>query len=279
MNNGLDAVITTLGMTFINPGDEIIFGNQTFPAYRNITNKMGGTCVEVPLNDSFELDLEAFTSAITEKTKMIFVCNPNNPTGTINTTSQLETLISKVPENIIIVFDEAYYDFVESDEYMETIPLVMKHPNIIVLRTFSKIMGLAGLRCGYAIAVPEILESVNKVREPFPVNRLAQAGALASLDDHDFIQKVTTLTKEGRASYYAAFKEMGLSYCPSHTNFIYVELPKGQSSQEIFKKMLGDGVIVRPQSCKNKLDALRITIGTQEENTRTIASLKKALGK
>ena len=277
VNNGLDAVITTLGMTFIDPGDEVIFADQTFPAYRNITNKMGGTRVEIPLTGSYELDLEAFAAAVTDRTKMVFVCNPNNPTGTINTASQVRELISRIPEHVIIVFDEAYYDFVESDEYMETIPLVKDHPNVIVLRTFSKIMGLAGLRCGYAIADPEIIAANYKVREPFPVNRMVQAGALASLEDYEYIKQVISLNREGRTQYYEAFSGMGLSCCPSHTNFIYVELPEQQSAEAVFQTMLRDGVIVRPQTYPGRPDALRITIGTAEENTRTIASLKKAL--
>lgn len=279
VNNGLDAVITTIGMTFINLGDEVIFGNQTFPAYRNITNKMGGSCVEVALNESFELDLQAFANAITPKSKLIFVCNPNNPTGTMNTAAQVEQLIRQTPENVLIVLDEAYFDFADSAEYPNSIPMVKDHPNVIVLRTFSKIMGLAAVRCGYAIANPEIIAAIDKVREPFPVNRIAQAGALASLQDMEFYQKVVVLNREGRSQYYDAFDELGLAYAHSHTNFVYVELPEGVSAQTVFQTMLRDGVIIRPQSSAGKRDALRITIGTTVENTRTILSLKRALGK
>lgn len=276
VDNGLDAVITMMGLTFISPGDEIIYGDITFPAYGNITRKMGGTFVEVPVTGDCRLDLEAFAGAVTDRTKIIFVCNPNNPTGTISTKKEVEALLSKVPENVLVVMDEAYYDFAEKKEYPQTVPMLKEHKNMIVLRTFSKIMGMASLRIGYAMADPDIVQMMKKAREPFPVNRIAQAGALSALDDKEFVEEVTKLNYEGRFQYHQAFNEMGLTSFESQTNFVYVEIG-GYSSQEIFVKMLKDGVIIRPQSFEGRPDALRITIGTKEENERTITSLKKAL--
>ena len=189
IDNGEDGVITMLGLTFINPEDEVIFGEITFPAFENITTKMGSVCIRVPMASGYRLDMRGFESAISKKTKMVFVCNPNNPTGTITTREEFQRLLSAAPESVLIISDEAYYHFADSPEYPQTQQYLAKYPNLIILRTFSKIMGLAGIRIGYAIAHPHIVKAMLKSREPFPVSRIAQAGALASLEDIDFINR------------------------------------------------------------------------------------------
>ena len=275
IGNGLDNIITLLGMTFINLDDEIIFGDLSFPAYGNITRKMGGVCVEVPMTKEEALDLDEFVKAITPKTKMVFVCNPNNPTGTINTREEVEGFLKKVPSNVIVVFDEAYFDFAESAQYPSMIPYINKYNNIIVLRTFSKIMGLAALRIGYSVSVQEIAKAIQKVREPFPVNRIAQAGALAALDDSEFIEKTIRINYDGRMQYYEAFTHLGLDYIPSQANFVYVKISKPAAA--VFETMLHDGVIIRPLGSQNRPNSLRISVGTKEDNVRTIKSLEIAL--
>ena len=276
VGNGLDNVITLLGMTFLTEDSEIIYGDITFPAYGNIARKMGAKCVEVPLTDKMELDLDAMAAAITDKTKMIFICNPNNPTGTVVSHDAFAAFIQKVPEHIIIVSDEAYFEFADNPGFGSMMDMLPQRDTLVVLRTFSKVYGLAALRVGYAVSSPELIRYVLKLREPFPVNRIAQAGAIAALGDKEFEEKTLKLNKAGRDYFVAAFEEMGLKYYDSQTNFIYVEIDK--NAQEVFQRMLQDGVIVRPQSFPGHPDALRISFGLEEENEITLKSLKKVLG-
>lgn len=273
--NGLDNVITMLGMVFIGEGDEVIYGELTFPAYGNITRKMGGKCVEVPMTEDERLDIDAAIKAVTPKTKMIWVCNPNNPTGTINTRAECLKLIENVPSNVIIVFDNAYCDFVESPEYSTMEDCIKDHPNVVCLFTFSKIYGMAAQRVGYALADEEIINYNLKVREPFPVNRIGQLGAIAALDDKEFYEMSQKVNYEGRHYLYEEFTKMGLKYYDSHSNFVYVEIPK--LAQEVFQAMLPLGVIVRPMAGQGRPHGLRITIGTHDENARMLETLKKVL--
>ena len=275
IDNGLDGVITMIGMTFINPGDEVIYGSLTFPAYENIITKMDGKCVPIPMTIDYRIDIEGIISAITPKTKLIFLCNPNNPTGTINTIAEFERLLEAAPENTLLVSDEAYYEFADDDAYPQTIPYLGDYPGLIIMRTFSKIMGLAGMRVGYTLAYRDIIKVMLRSREPFPVNRAAQAGALASLDDSDFVERTLQVTKEGRRQFYDAFEALGLSCYPSQSNFIFVDI--GQPAQPVFEALLPEGVIVRPIQSPEAMNCLRITIGTKEENERTILAIKKVL--
>ena len=275
IGNGLDNVITMLGMVFINEGDEIVYGELTFPAYGNITRKMGGTCVEVPMTEDERLDIDAAIAAVTPKTKMVWVCNPNNPTGTINTRAECLKLIESVPSNVIIVFDNAYCDFVESPDYSTMEDCINEHPNVVCLFTFSKIYGLAAERVGYALANEEIINYTLKVREPFPVNRIGQLGAIAALEDHEFYNNSRETNYEGRHFLYESFEKMGLRYFDSQSNFVYVEIPK--PAQDVFRAMLPLGVIVRPLTGQGRPNGLRITIGTMDQNVRMLETLKKVL--
>jgi histidinol-phosphate aminotransferase len=276
IDNGGDGVITMIGLTFIDPGDEVVMGQITFPAYENITTKMGGECVRVPLTSDYRLDVEGIISAVTPKTKIVFLCNPNNPTGTIIVQEEFERLLSSLPETVLLVTDEAYYDFADDPAFPQSVPYLYDYPNLIILRTFSKIMGLAGIRVGYAMAHPDIIKIMLRAREPFPVNRPAQAGALAALDDVDFVRRTLQVNSEGREQYYQAFEAMELTWYPTQTNFIFVDL--GRPAEPPFQAMLRDGVIVRPLTSIGEPNGMRITIGTAEQNERTIAALSKALG-
>ena len=275
IDNGGDGVITMIGLSFVDPGDQVLMGGLTFPAYENITTKMDGECVQIPLTPDHRLDVEGFISAVTPKTKIAFLCNPNNPTGTIVTKQEFERLLTSLPETVLLVSDEAYYDFADDPAYPQSIPYLSQYPNLIIIRTFSKIMGLAGVRVGYCMAHPAVVKVMLKAREPFPVNRPAQAGALAALDDVDFIQSTLQLNRKGREQYYQAFASMGLTYYPTQTNFVFVEL--GQPAEPVFQALLRQGVVVRPVGYMGEPSCLRITIGTFEQNERTISALAKVL--
>jgi histidinol-phosphate aminotransferase len=276
IDNGLDGVITMLGLTFIDPGDEVVFGALTFPAYENITAKMDGRCIVAPLTADYRLDIDALIAAITPRTKLIFLCNPNNPTGTIVTREEYGRLLGALPETVLLISDEAYYDFADDLRYPNGLEYLAQHPNLVVLRTFSKVMGLAGLRVGYAVANPAVVKAMLKAREPFPVNRIAQAGALAALDDVDFVRRTLAVNREGRSFLTEALQVMGLKAVPSQTNFIFVDV--GQPAEPVFQAMLREGVIVRPVNSPGERSFLRITIGTREENVRTLGALAKAVG-
>lgn len=275
LDNGEDAVITMLGLTFFSPEDEVIAADITFPAYENIAAKMGCHLVKVPLTDSGNYDLDGILRAVTGRTKAVFLCNPNNPTGRIVTRDQAELFAAQLPERVLLVMDEAYCDFADPDLYPDSIQMLPAHKNLIVLRTFSKLYGLAGVRCGYAVADAEIIRVMNKAREPFPVSRIAQAGAGAALDDTDFVRRTLANNRQGLQTLYKAFDAMGLAYYPSHANFVYVEL--GQDAEPIFQKMLRLGVIVRPLGGMGKKTAMRITVGLPEENEQLIRALRQAL--
>lgn len=274
IGNGADNVIELTGMAFVNEDDEVISSETTFPTYETITRIMGGEFVTVKLKD-FAFDLEAITERITKKTKMIYFCNPNNPTGTIVKRNEVEKMMKKISDNVIVVFDEAYYDYVEDKEYPDSLPYVLEGRNVIILRTFSKIAGIAGLRVGYGIAKPEIIGYLRRVISPFPTNRLAQVGALASLDDNEHYERVLQSNREGKQYLYRELDKLNLFYLPTETNFIFIDLK--EDSNELFQKMLRKGVIIRPGKIYGTPTFIRLTIGTQYENERFIQALKEII--
>jgi histidinol-phosphate aminotransferase len=276
LENGLDGVITRIGMAFLNPGEEVIFGRLTFPAYANMTARMDARAVSVPLTRDFRLDVAEILAAITPRTKLIFLCNPNNPTGMIVTRTEYARLLAGLPETAILVMDEAYADFVDDPQYPQSLADLAAHPNLIVLRTFSKLMGLAGLRVGYALAGAEIVRLLRKTREPFPVNRIAQAGALAALDDQDFRRRTLQVNRDGREFYLRELARLGVRAVPSQANFVFMDL--GRPARPVFEAMLREGVIVRPVDEPGWETCLRISIGLQGDNERALAALARALG-
>lgn len=274
--NGSDEVIKLLGETFIYPGDEVIVADPSFSEYDFVCLLMGGILRKVPLTNHAH-DLEKMAGQITEKTKMIFLCNPNNPTGTIVAKEEVDKFLAKVPDTVVVVFDEAYYEYVEDKAYPQSLEyLNQDRENIVILRTFSKIHGLAGLRIGYGIAAPKMIQLLERTREPFNVNLMAQKAALASLADKEHVQNSRDVNNKGREFLYKAFEEMGLDYIPTHANFLMVDLQK--NSKEVFIELQKKGVIIRTGDIFGMDTFIRVTIGTEEENKRFIKALKEVLG-
>jgi histidinol-phosphate aminotransferase len=267
---GSNEIISFIAQLFLNPGDESIYPMPSFVWYNTAVRAVGAVPVKIPLRD-YTTDLDAIKSSITEKTKIIWICNPNNPTGTIITDKQQEEFLDSVPRNVVVVLDEAYYEYAKGEGFPESVPLLKKYPNIIVLRTFSKAYGLAALRVGYGITSPEIVSYLNRIRPPFNVNTLAQKAAVAALEDQSFVSYAVSETKKGRLTLYEAFEKLGLKYIKSYTNFIWVET--SYQSGEIFQKLLKKGVIIRPFMD----NWIRITVGTEEENRALIKSLEEIL--
>jgi len=267
---GSNEIITLIAQVFLEPGDESIFADNSFVWYDTAVKVCGAKPVIVPLKD-YTHDLDAMKNAVTDRTRIIWICNPNNPTGTIVTKQQLEDFLASIPGNIVIVLDEAYYEYARGEDYPETVPLLEKYPNLIILRTFSKAYGLASLRVGYGMASEEIVSYLNRIRPPFNVNTLAQVAAAAALDDQDFVNYTVVETKKGLEFLYDAFEKLNLRYVRSRANFVWVEtkLP----SQELFRKLLAKGVIIRPFMG----NWTRITVGTPEQNNRLIDALREVL--
>ncbi|MDR3573162.1 MAG: histidinol-phosphate transaminase [Anaerolineaceae bacterium] len=275
INNGVDGVLSMIGIAIIDCGDEVVTSQYTFQAYQNVTTRMGGNIVLVPQTADHRFDIDGIIARLTPQTKIVFLCNPNNPTGTMTTRAEFERLLAAVPENTLLVSDEAYYDFAEDPDYPQTIPYLKNHTNLVITRTFSKVMGLAGLRVGYAMAHPEIIKVLRKVTDPFPVNRIAQAGALAGLDDLEFLRCSIQIVQQGRQQVYDGLLKMGLDPIPSQANFVCVDL--GMPATPIYERMLRMGVIVRPLAPQGLPTFLRFTVGTPDQNIRALNTLAKAL--
>ncbi|NPV27820.1 MAG: histidinol-phosphate transaminase [Firmicutes bacterium] len=274
IGNGSDELLKLIAETFLREGDEVIIANPSFGEYEFVTRVMGAEPVMVELQN-YTHDLMAMAGKIGPRTRLVFVCNPNNPTGTIVTKTEVDEFMTKVPEDVVVVFDEAYYEYVSDDRYPQTIEFVRKGRRVIVLRTFSKIYGLAGLRVGYGIADPEIIACLGRVREPFNVNLVAQAAALAALDDQEHVQKSRAVNQAGRDYLYHELAAMGLECVPTEANFMLVHVRT--EAQDVFQKLMREGVIVRPGGIFGYPQHIRVTIGTTEENERFVQALRKVL--
>lgn len=273
VTNGADNVITLVGSAYINPGDEVIYCVPTFPAYRTVTVLMGGIPVEVPMTTSFRYDLKAITERITERTKLVFICNPNNPTGTIVTNEELDTFLENIPEHVIVVLDEAYIEFIDDKNYRNGIDYIRSCRPVISIRTFSKLYGLAGLRVGYAVASEQMLKPILAVREPFAVNRLAQDAAVASLEDEDYKRTILDANKSGMQYLYQSFTSLGYDVVQSHTNFLFVDMKCDTSI--MFERLMRMGILIRPCAAWGLKNYARITIGSEEQNRKLVDALKK----
>ncbi|MBI4653416.1 MAG: histidinol-phosphate transaminase [Nitrospirae bacterium] len=267
--NGSNEIIELAVRTFLGPADEAIMAHPSFAVYSMIVQAGGGKNIVVPLKD-WRHDLGVMTSCMTEKTKIIFIANPNNPTGTINTRAEMDAFMKRVPQDVLVIVDEAYYEYVTSPEYPESMRYFREGRDILILRTFSKIYGLAGLRIGYGIGRADLITDMNRVRQPFNVNSIAQQAALAALSDEKHIVKAKKINEKGKAYIYKGLKAMKLNYIPTEANFIYIVLENGNAF-ELYEKLLNQGVIVRPMGAQ----ALRVTIGLPRENKRFIETLKQ----
>jgi histidinol-phosphate aminotransferase len=275
LGNGSNELIELVMRTFLKPGDEAVVPHPSFPFYPMIVQAAGGIRVMVMLKD-YRLDLDAMARAITPLTKIVFVANPNNPTATIVTASEVEHFMSRVPPRTIVIFDEAYTEFSQSPDFPDTLGLVKEGRKVVVLRTFSKATSLAGLRVGYAVADADAVALMNRIRQPFNVNSLAQAAALAALEDEAHVLECVGMIEAGRHFLYDEFKRLNISYVPSRANFILVDV--GRSASDIYQKLLHEGVIVRPLTSFGMESALRVTVGTPEENRKLIKALRRVLG-
>jgi histidinol-phosphate aminotransferase len=276
LGNGSNELIELLVRAFLRPGDEAIVPHPSFVVYPMIVQASGGIRVMVMLRD-YRLDLEAMARAITPMTKVIFIANPNNPTATIVTADEVEHFMSRVPERTIVVFDEAYIEFAHGPDFPDALAYVKDGRKVVVLRTFSKAASLAGLRVGYGVADADAIALMNRIRQPFNVNSLAQAAALAALDDDAHVMECVRMIDAGKHYLYDEFNSLGIKYVPARANFILVDV--GRSASEIYQKLLQQGVIVRPMTPFGMESALRITVGTPEENRRLVKALQVVLRK
>lgn len=271
LGNGSNEIIELLCHSFLNRDAELIAAKHAFVVYKLMATLFGAKYIEVD-DPGFTHDTDAMAAAITPDTRLVFIANPNNPTGTMVGQEALDRFMDQLPPHVVAVFDEAYYEF--PDNPPDTLKYVREGRNVCVLRTFSKIHGLAGLRVGYGLAPARLAEILQKARQPFNVNSLAQAAAIAALADDKHVAETRCINKEGLALYEAAFRERGLEFVPSHANFILVKVGSGD---EIFRAMLKQGVIVRAMSSYKLPDWVRISIGTPEQNARCLAVLDDVL--
>ncbi len=278
--SGSDELIIGLALGYINPTDEIITSKYSFVRYINAAQISGANLKLIDMKEGWKFNLEAILDAITDNTKIIYIANPNNPTGTIVEKEELLEFLEKVPENVLVVLDEAYYEFASVDEnYPDGIEILKdkKYQNLIVFRTFAKAYGLAGLRVGYAVAMnTEIIDILNRVRGAFNVNLVAQVAAIAALDDEEFVEKTVKLTLNEKERLYKIYEELQIDYVKSWTNFIFMDLHV--DIEKCFEKLLQKGVIIRPMNGYGLQTYARVSIGLPEQNDRWIEALKQLLG-
>ncbi len=275
IGNGGEELLKIIAETFMNPGDEAIMASPSFGKYASEVLFMGGVAIQVPLK-GYDQDFEEFIKKVNDKTKLIFICNPNNPTGNIMTKADVKHLLKNIPENVVVVFDEAYYDYaVKNPEYPETIGMLKERPNTIILRTFSKVAGIAAVRVGYLLTSEEIAGAMNKVKLVFSVNRLAQAAAMGALEDKEHIQKTVELNYKSLSLMEKYFEENKFEYIKSNANFIFVNIKK--DSKMVFQKLLQKGVIIRAGYLWGWDNWLRVSTGTIEQTEKFIAKLSEVL--
>jgi histidinol-phosphate aminotransferase len=278
LGNGSNDILELTARAVAQEGDEVVFSKHAFAVYPLATQAVGGKAIEVAATADYGHDLPAMLKAITPRTRLVFVANPNNPTGTFLKAAEIEAFLAKVPSDVVVVIDEAYNEFLTPEQQYDAIVWVRKYPNVIVSRSFSKAYGLAGLRIGYGIAQNNITDLLNRIRQPFNVNSLAQAAAIAALADVDFLKKCYELNRAGYAQLTQAFEEMGLRYLPSSGNFVLVKVGDDvNAGSKVNLELLKAGVIVRPVGNYGLPEWLRISIGLSEENQAFIQALKKIL--
>lgn len=275
LGNGSDEVIKLFAEAFFRPGDEVIITKPTFSVYEYAARLMGAEVVVVPAADGCRHDLDRMAEAVTVKTKALFICNPNNPTGTIIGRKQLREFINRLPEQVLVVIDEAYCDYVDEDaDYGRGLDYI-ESGRVLVLRTFSKIHGMAGLRVGYGIADPELLKWLERVKEPFSMNIIAQHAAIAALQAVGHVALSRQVNAEGKSQIYRGLEELGLTYLPTQANFILFQVPV--ESKIVYDGMLRQGIILRMADSFGLPRHIRVTVGTPEQNARFLRALRDVL--
>jgi len=274
LGNGSNDVLEIIARAYLAPGDEAIYSQYAFAVYPISIQAVNATAVVTPAVN-YGHDLKAMAAAITAKTKLIFIANPNNPTGTWFGKAEWEAFMAQVPESVLVVLDEAYIEYVEDADALDGLQYVNRYPNLIVSRTFSKAYGLAGLRVGYCISHPQVANVLNRVRQPFNVDSFALAAATAVLDDTDYLQRSRQVNSDGMRQLVAGFKKLGLDYIPSAGNFIVVHV--GRDAGPVYQALLKEGVIVRPVANYGMPQSLRISIGLPQENQRFLDALERVL--
>ncbi|HAZ63817.1 MAG TPA: histidinol-phosphate transaminase [Armatimonadetes bacterium] len=275
MGNGSDELLQLIGYAVLDEGDELVIGDPTFARYEPQATLNRARAVKVPLRDMTH-DVEALAAACGPRTKAIFLANPHNPAGTFNPDAEVEWLCDNVPEHVLVVLDEAYYEFVDQPDHGRSQAIALARPNVLILRTFSKVHALAALRVGYALARPELIRWIEQVREPFNVNSLAQVAALAALDDTEHVTMALAANASGRERLYAGCAQLGLRTVPSQANFVLIEV--GEREAALYQGLLRRGVIVRGCTPLGFPGYLRITVGTPEQVERCLEALGAALG-
>ncbi|MBI4314088.1 MAG: histidinol-phosphate transaminase [Candidatus Omnitrophica bacterium] len=274
LGNGSDELITLALRTYVDPGDEIVVADPTFLIYRLAGEASAATVRTVPLRD-FRYDLPAIRRAVNRKTKIVFIANPDNPTGSFVTASEVSRFMEDFPDDVLVVFDEAYFELADVPEFPQSLEYVKAGRSVLVTRTFSKAYGLSGLRIGYGIAPSGIVQALNQVREPFNVNSLAQAAAAAALDDKEHLEATVVNTRMGRKALFRAFDALGIRYVPSAANFVLFQI--GARAREIARSLLKRGIIVREMGAWNLDGFLRVTVGTAQETEQFISELRDLL--
>ena len=274
LGNGSSEVLELVMRTFVTPEHEIVFSQHAFALYPILTQSVGAKAVVVPAKD-FGHDLQAMLATVTDKTRVVFIANPNNPTGTLLAPEEVEHFIAALPASVLCVLDEAYYEFVDPAIRTESLAWPEKYPNLVITRTFSKAYGLAGLRIGYGISSVDVADLLNRVRQPFNSNMLALAAAEAALTDDDYLVQTIVVNNAGMAQLTAAFKALGLEWIPSSGNFVSVDVK--QDALPLYEALLKKGVIVRPVANYEMPQHLRVSIGTERENQIFIKALTEVL--
>lgn len=274
LGNGSNDVLELIARSFAEPGSEIVYSEHAFAVYPLVTQAIGAKHVKVPA-DNWGHDLDAMAEAITENTRVVFVANPNNPTGTVVEGDKVYAFLKRVPEDVIVVLDEAYCEYLEGEQYGDGVRLLDEFPNLIVTRTFSKAWGLAALRVGYALSSPVIAGVINRVRQPFNVDTLAMAAATAVLDDQDYLRRSVAVNRAGLEQLEAGFRRLGLDFIPSAANFVAVDV--GRDGQQVHEALLREGVIVRPIGGYGMPNHLRVSVGLEAENSQCLDALEKVL--
>lgn len=273
LGNGSNDVLDLVARVFLAPGRSAVFAQHAFAVYPLATLSTGAELIATPAKN-YGHDLDVMRAAIRPDTRIVWIANPNNPTGNFLPYAEVRAFLASVPKDVVVVLDEAYNEYIPAAERIDTATWLKDFPNLLICRTFSKIYGLAGLRVGYGLASPEVADLMNRVRQPFNVNNLALAGALAALDDHEFLTASHELNRRGMAQLVAAFDRLRLEYIPSCGNFVTF---RAGDADTVNQKLLKQGVIVRPIAGYGLPEWLRVTIGTEAENARFIEALEKAL--